>query len=106
MGLHATLFWLFLRNESAGEICGVFAQILCDFGPPGEIVADNGASFRSNEFLKLLEDWNIKVHFRCAYRPREMKLWSVIIAELNVWQQEPIRLSMSVFFLQCESKEF
>ena len=29
----------FLGNESVGEICGVFAQILCDFGPPGEIVA-------------------------------------------------------------------
>ena len=47
--------WRFLKNESAGEICGVFAKILCDFGPPDEIVADNGASFRSNEFLKLLE---------------------------------------------------
>ena len=43
---------------------------MCDFGPPGEIVADNGASFRSNEFLKLLEDWNINIHFRCAYRPQ------------------------------------
>ena len=62
--------WRFLRNESAGEICGVFAQILCDFGPPGEIVADNGASFRSIEFLKLLKDWNINIHFGCAYRPQ------------------------------------
>ena len=62
--------WRFLRNESAGEICGVFAQILCDFGPPGEIVAGNGASFRSKDFLKLLEDWNINNHFRCAYCPQ------------------------------------
>ena len=33
--------WRPLRNESAGEICSVFAQISRDFGPLGEIVADN-----------------------------------------------------------------
>lgn len=60
--------WRALRDESMKEVCTYLAQIFAEMGPVEELFSDNGKVFRSAELGHLLDIWNIKADFSCAYR--------------------------------------
>jgi hypothetical protein len=62
--------WRSLQNESAKEICTHLARIFAEMGPAEEIFSDNGTVFHSVEMRQLLNVWEIKADFSCAYRPQ------------------------------------
>ena len=45
-------------------------QICREFGPPKELLCDNGPSFRAYVFARACEAWGIAIRYRCAYRPQ------------------------------------
>ena len=62
--------WRRLREESASEVVGHLNQIFCEFGPPAEVMSDNGTVFRSRQCRELLQQWEVRPQFSCAYRPQ------------------------------------
>ena len=60
--------WRALRDESAKEVTMNLARIFAEMGPPVEILSDNGTVFRSGELRQLLDTWDVKADFSCAYR--------------------------------------
>lgn len=61
--------WRRIKDESILPICEQLEQVFAERGPPEEIVLDNYSTFRSEEVGKLLQNWDVMVHYRCAYRP-------------------------------------
>ena len=57
-----------MKDESAAEVVQILKQIFADFGPPKEILTDNGTVFRSRQFVELLNDWAVKHLLSCSYR--------------------------------------
>lgn len=62
--------WHALRNESAVEVVGKMRETFAVLGPPQQLLTDNGTVFRSREMNNLLEQWEVKPIFSCAYRPQ------------------------------------
>ena len=58
-----------LHNEGAVKISEIFDKISMEHDPPDEVLMDNGTSFRSSLFQAMLRKWDIKSHYRNAYRP-------------------------------------
>lgn len=62
--------WRRLRDESACEVVAHLEQIFCEFGPPAEIMSDNGTVFRSRQCQEMLQQWEVRHQLSCAYRPQ------------------------------------
>ncbi len=60
--------WKALRNESAATVTAAILEVFAEFGPPEEILSDNGTAFRSATFRHLLASWGVRQEFACAYR--------------------------------------
>ncbi|MEL7309849.1 MAG: transposase family protein, partial [Pseudomonadota bacterium] len=60
-----------LRNETANEVTEHFEQIFREHGIPSEVLCDNGPCFQSQVFVTMLEQWGVKVIFRCALQEME-----------------------------------
>jgi len=61
--------WKRLASESTSEIVRHLERIFMEFGPPTEMLCDNGAAFRCEAMMRYLRNWNVRCRFRCAYRP-------------------------------------
>lgn len=61
--------WRLIRNENADSISAEIEQLFREHGPPAELLMDNGAAFRSQRFRTLLTKWQVRIVYRCAYRP-------------------------------------
>ncbi len=61
--------WIRLSSESASEISNALERIFREHGLPTEVLVDNGASFRSAQFALMCRKWDVRIVFRCAYRP-------------------------------------
>jgi len=61
--------WRNLSVVSAANVCVHLENLFLDFGPPCEVLADNGSIFHSNAFKDFLQKWSVRLVFRCAYRP-------------------------------------
>jgi len=62
--------WRHLANESAQEICTQLDSIFSLLGPPELFLTDNGAVYRSEKVRRLMDLWEVKQTFSCAYRPQ------------------------------------
>ena len=62
--------WREASSESTRFIVHVLGQVFCEWGPPGEILCDNGPGFSSAQFQEFLSSWNVKLIHSCAYRPQ------------------------------------
>ncbi len=61
--------WREVPTESANNVAAVLEELFRERGPVGELLMDNGASFRSYLLAELCRRWNVKRRFRAAYRP-------------------------------------
>jgi hypothetical protein len=61
--------WRLIKDESGEEITRVFEEIFAERGPPNEILLDKFTSFHSSQLKQACTKWNVKILFRCAYRP-------------------------------------
>ena len=61
--------WRRMENEDAPTIVNNLTQIFSEFGPPDELLMDNGRAFRSQRVSDMLDEWNVEPLFRAAYRP-------------------------------------
>ncbi|KFD63395.1 hypothetical protein M514_24416 [Trichuris suis] len=61
--------WRPLKYHTSVDICEQLESIFCERGAPDELLADNDTAFRSQIFSKLVERWNLRLRFRCAYAP-------------------------------------
>ena len=61
--------WRAIRNESDTEIVPMLRQVFSQFGPPAEVLCDNGKSFTSKLMRDFCKLWGVKLIFRCAYKP-------------------------------------
>ena len=43
--------------------------LFCERGPPAEILTDNDTAFRSSLFKNFLDEWGVRLWFRCAHVP-------------------------------------
>ena len=62
--------WRRLKSESASEIAVLFEQVFCEWGPPEELLLDNGAAFTSEHMRELCAQWGVDRVFRNAHRPQ------------------------------------
>ena len=61
--------WRIIRSEAETEVVSVLRQVFSQFGPPAEILCDNGRSFTSKLMRDFCEFWAVRLAFRCAYKP-------------------------------------
>ncbi|KFD49845.1 LOW QUALITY PROTEIN: hypothetical protein M513_09312 [Trichuris suis] len=63
--------WRPLKYHTSVDVCEQLETIFCERGAPDpdELLADNDTAFRSQIFSKLVERWNLRLRFRCAYAP-------------------------------------
>lgn len=62
--------WREVPNEERTTVCRELGQVFREMGPPKELLIDNGATFRSQQFRKFCDEWGVAIIFRCAYRPQ------------------------------------
>ena len=51
--------WKEIKNENAETITKLCEQMFREFGPPKELLMDNGTSFRSRQMEVLCQDWGV-----------------------------------------------
>ena len=68
-GLSPFAIWRIIRSKSETEVVSVLRQVFSQFGPPAEILCDNGRSFTSILMRDFCEFWAVRPTFRCAYKP-------------------------------------
>ena len=61
--------WRRIPSEDEATVAKQLEAVFCEYGPPDELLLDNSASFRSALVRKACEAWNVRLRFRCAYRP-------------------------------------
>eukprot|EP00096_Caligus_rogercresseyi_P010540 TRINITY_DN3890_c0_g1_i1.p1 TRINITY_DN3890_c0_g1~~TRINITY_DN3890_c0_g1_i1.p1 ORF type:complete len:374 (-),score=6.81 TRINITY_DN3890_c0_g1_i1:9-1130(-) len=61
--------WRALNSESETEVCQKVGEVFSQMGPPGEVLCDNGRTFRSGKFSSTLSEWGVALNIRCAYWP-------------------------------------
>ena len=61
--------WRIIRSEAETEVVSVLRQVFSQFGPPAEMLCDNGRSFTSKLMRDFCEFWAVRLAFRCAYKP-------------------------------------
>ena len=60
--------WIKLNSESGKEVASCMNFVFAQFGPPEELLSDNGTAFRSHEVKFLLQKWEVNQRLSCAYR--------------------------------------
>ena len=58
--------WKPLKAESASEVGSALHNIFCEFGPPTEVLTDNGAAFTSSGVKELCSRWHVELVYRAA----------------------------------------
>lgn len=61
--------WRSLRLQDTASVKHHLETIFLERGAPEELILDNDTAFRSREFRLFASEWQIRLHFRCAYRP-------------------------------------
>ena len=61
--------WKQVEAEDAVSVAKGLEEAFRTFGPPAEVVVDNGLAFRSVLVRQLCDKWRINIHFRCADKP-------------------------------------
>jgi hypothetical protein len=61
--------WRRIPNEKDIVITEQFDEVFHERGPPGQLLLDNSATFRSEAVRQLCREWSVELIFRCAYRP-------------------------------------
>ena len=61
--------WREIKSENASEIADILDEIFRERGPVAELLMDNGSGFRSYRVAEVCRKWNVRRHFRAAYRP-------------------------------------
>lgn len=61
--------WRSLRLQDTASVKHHLETIFLERGAPEELILDNDTVFRSREFRLFASEWQIRLHFRCAYRP-------------------------------------
>ena len=61
--------WRQVSSESASNVADVLEEVFRERGPVGELLMDNGASFRSYLVAELCRRWGVRRRFRAAWRP-------------------------------------
>lgn len=54
------------RSEVAADVVNTLFH---ERGPPDEVLLDNDTSFRGAAFQSAMKWWNVRMRFRCVYRP-------------------------------------
>ena len=62
--------WRKVGSESADALCAEMNTIFLEWGPPAELLTDNGPSFISDKFNGFLTSWGVSHISACAYRPQ------------------------------------
>ena len=62
--------WQRLGRESAGEVVLALRRVFSIFGPPEQLLSDNGTVFRSREVACFLASWEVESTLSCAWRPQ------------------------------------
>ena len=62
--------WRKLSSETAKEVRSHLGDVFAMFGPPAQLLSDNGTVFRSREVVQLLADWRVEQLLAGAYRPQ------------------------------------
>ena len=58
-----------IPHEGGSEIAASLERVFRRFGPPAELVLDNGTGFRSRQVADVCAKWKVQRWFRAAYRP-------------------------------------
>ena len=61
--------WRKIPTEDAALVASVLESVFIEYGPPGQVLLDNSTTFRSDNLRRMCDKWNVKLRFRCAYRP-------------------------------------
>ena len=61
--------WTRLSSETSDCIVHALQVIWSEFGSPQELLVDNGAVFKSAQFVTFCGKWGVEVLYRAAYRP-------------------------------------
>ena len=61
--------WRDFDSETAANIARILEELFRERRPVTELLMDNGAGFRSHQVAKVCRRWNVRRHFRGAYRP-------------------------------------
>ena len=63
--------WAFpIRTKTKGEISDIVWNFICQYGPPKEILTDNGGEFNNKLMTDLLGRLNVKHQCSASYSPR------------------------------------
>ena len=60
--------WKQIASDDVASVAGGLEDVFRLFGPPEQIVFDNGLSFRSGVVRQVCDKWEVQIHFRCADR--------------------------------------
>ena len=61
--------WRRLPRQDATSVINQLKALFYERGPPTEILTDNDTAFRSNLLKTFLDEWRVRLRFRCAYVP-------------------------------------
>ena len=61
--------WRRLPRQDTTSVINQLKAFLYEQGPPAEILTDNDTAFRSNLLKTFLDEWGVRLRFRCVYVP-------------------------------------
>ena len=61
--------WRRLPRQDATSVINQLKVLFYERGPPAEILTDNDTAFRSSLLKAFLDEWRVRLRFRCAYVP-------------------------------------
>ena len=61
--------WRRLPRQDATSVINQLKALFYERGPPTEILTDNDIAFRSSLLKTFLDEWRVRLRFRCAYVP-------------------------------------
>ena len=61
--------WRRLPRQDATSVINQLKALFYERGPPTEILTDNDTAFRSSLLKTFLDEWRVRLRFRCAYVP-------------------------------------
>ena len=61
--------WRRLPRQDATSVINQLKALFYERGPPTVILTDNDTAFRSSLLKTFLDEWRVRLRFRCAYVP-------------------------------------